>query len=91
MLKVLPGKRADNLGEATLMAIREAGKGELSPDVTTVFASVIDADKLRAEAERSINTAVHSRSGMDALPNGPADRGSFLCHSRDTMLDSFLE
>jgi hypothetical protein len=66
MLKTLPGRWADNLDQATLLAIREAGKGELSPDITTVFASVIDADKLRAEAERSINTAVHSRYGRTA-------------------------
>ncbi len=66
MMKILPGTRVSNLDEATLLALREAGKGGLSQYVTTVFASVIDADKLRAEAERSINTAVHGRYGRTA-------------------------
>jgi len=66
MMKILVGRRADNLAEATLLALREAGKGDLSPDIANVFASVIDADKLRIEAERSINTAVHGRYGRGA-------------------------
>ena len=66
MMKILAGRRVDNLDEATLLALQEAGKGDFSPDVTTIFASVIDADKLRAEAERSINTAVRGRYGRGA-------------------------
>jgi len=69
MMKILAGRRADNLDEATLLAFQEAGKG-FSPDIATVFASVIDADKLRAEAERSINTTVHGRYGRGARWRG---------------------
>jgi len=70
MMKILAGRRADNLDEATLLAIQEAGKGDLSPEVAPVFASVIDADRLRAEAERGINTAVHGRYGRGARWRG---------------------
>jgi hypothetical protein len=65
-MKILPGRRADNVEEAATLAFQEAGKGDMSPDIVTVFASVIDADKLRAEAERSINAAVHGRYGRGA-------------------------
>jgi hypothetical protein len=69
-MKILPSRQADNLEEATLLTFREAGKGELLANVTTVFASVIDAHKLRAKAKRSINTAVHGRYGRGARWRG---------------------
>lgn len=65
-MKILPGRRADNFGEATILAFREAGKGDISPDIATLFASVIDVAKLYAEAERSINAAIYSRYGRSA-------------------------
>jgi hypothetical protein len=70
MMKILGGRRADNLDAATLLALQEAGKGDLSPDVTTVFASVIDAEEPRGETERGINSAVHGRYGRGAKWHG---------------------
>ncbi len=34
--------------------------------MATLFAAIIDVDKLRAEAEKNINTTIHSRYGRDA-------------------------
>ena len=70
MLKILAERRVSNLDDATHLALREAGRGDLSPDAVSVFALVIDADRLRAEAERSINTAVHTRYGRNARWDG---------------------
>ncbi len=69
-MKILPGRWADTLEEAVHLAFRGAGKGELSPDVATVFASAITNDKISAEAERSINTAVHAKYGRSARWHG---------------------
>jgi hypothetical protein len=70
MIKILPGRRADSLEEATLLTLREAGKGDLSPDIAAVFASVIDDDKLYTQAEKSVNAAVRSRYGRSARWSG---------------------
>ena len=70
MMKVLPDRRADSLEEATILAFRETGKGDLSPDTATVFASVIDVDRLSTEVERSINAAVHGRYGCSTRWRG---------------------
>jgi len=65
-MKILSGKRAGNFGEATILAFQEAGKSDMSPEVASLFTSVMDTDKLYAEAERSINTAIHNRYGRSA-------------------------
>jgi hypothetical protein len=69
-MKVLPGRRGDSFEEATTLAFQEAGKGDLSPDTTSVFASAIDDEKIGAEAERTINTTVHGRYGRSARWHG---------------------
>jgi hypothetical protein len=70
MMKILPDRRADSFEKATILAFQEAGKGDLSPDVATVFASAIDSEKISVEAERTINTTVHGRYGRSARWHG---------------------
>jgi len=69
-MKILRGKRVGNFREATLLAFQEAREDDISPDIATLFASVIDADKLSAEAERNINITVHGRYGRGARWHG---------------------
>ena len=69
-MNILKGRRADNLEEATLLAIHIAGESELSPDVVAIFASAMDTAKLRAQAERAIGTAVHGKYGRGAKWDG---------------------
>lgn len=65
-MNILKGNQADTFEEAAVLAFCDAGKGELSPQIATIFVSAIDAAKFNAEAERSINAAVHSRYGRSA-------------------------
>lgn len=69
-MKILSGRRADNIREAIILAFYEAGKSDMSPDIATVFASVIDVDKLRTEADRNINSTIHGRYGRGTTWHG---------------------
>jgi len=69
-MNILKGRQANDIEEATLLAIHAAGESGLSPDVVTIFVSTLDVDKLKAQAERSIGTAVHGRYGRGARWHG---------------------
>lgn len=65
-MKVLQGKEVRNLEEVVLLAFQEAGKNDMSPDIASLFGSVMDIDKLQAEGEKSIKSAVRGRYGRNA-------------------------
>lgn len=65
-MHIYKGRQADDPEGAALMAVRDAGERGLSSHVTTIFTSIIDTDKVRAQAERSIGTTVHGRYGRGA-------------------------
>lgn len=69
-MKILQGRHARNLEEATLLAFQEAGKDDMSADIASLFASAMDVDKLHAESEGSINKAVRGRHGRNARWHG---------------------
>jgi len=66
MLKVLSGQQAYSFREAISLALNEAGQRDMLPEVVKLFISVLDVEKLRAEAEKSLSNIVHSRYGNQA-------------------------
>ena len=69
-MDIYKGRQADDMQGAVVLAIHAAGESQLSPDVVTVFTSVLDTVKLRVQAERAIGTAVHGKYGRGAKWNG---------------------
>lgn len=65
-MKILTGKRVASFEKAARLAFEEAGKEDMSPDIASLFASAMDVDKVHAEGERSIKSAIHSRYGNKA-------------------------
>ena len=65
-MKILTGKRVASFEKAARLAFEEARKEDMSQDIASLLASVMDIDKLRAESERSIKSAIHSRYGNKA-------------------------
>lgn len=65
-MKILQGTRAGSFREATLLAFREAGAGDMSPEVADLFAWSSYADKLGDEAEKSIGNAIRGRYRRNA-------------------------
>lgn len=59
-----------NFKEAAALAFREAGVGDMSPEVAELFSSAIDTDKHRDEADRVVSSTVHSRYGRNATWSG---------------------
>ena len=55
-----------NFKEAATLAFREAGVGDMLPEVAELFTSAIDTDKRRDEANRVVSSTVHSRYGRNA-------------------------
>ncbi len=69
-MKILPYRKAGNFREATILAFEEAGRDDISPDIAALFASMIDSDRLRAEAEKSVNGAINGRYGRSVRWHG---------------------
>jgi hypothetical protein len=65
-MNIYKGRKADTLEEATLLAVYTSELSDLQSDVVATFASTIDADGLRALAEKSIGAAVRGRYGRGA-------------------------
>jgi hypothetical protein len=65
-MKILQGRRIGDFAEAAILALHDAGKDDMSLDIAHLFTSALDLDKLRAEAERSINASVRGRYGRRA-------------------------
>lgn len=65
-MEILPGSRADSFREAAALAFQQAGRGDMLPEMASLFASAIDLDKLGAEAKKSLSSAVRSRYGRGA-------------------------
>ena len=65
-MEILPGKRADSFREAAGLAFQQAGRGDMAPEMASLFASAIDLDKLDAEAKKSLASAVRGRYGRGA-------------------------
>jgi len=62
-MKMLPYRKAGNFREATILAFEESGRDDISPDIANLFASMMDSDKLRAEADKSVNGTIHGIYG----------------------------
>jgi hypothetical protein len=60
-MKIYPGKRAKNYTEATTLVWHEAGIKDMSIEVTNLFISLTDTNKLRQETEKIIGNAVRNR------------------------------
>ena len=60
-MKISPGKRAVNFKQATGLAFQDAGVGDMSAAVADLLVSLVDATKLRTEAEKSILAAVRGK------------------------------
>ena len=60
-MKIIPGKRAKNLTEATDLVWREIGNKDMSAEVAVLFTAMADRNKLRLETEKIIGTAVRNR------------------------------
>lgn len=70
MMDIFTGKHTDNFEEAIVLALRESGMSRISQDAITIFAPVIDTDKLKTQAERNINAAVREHYGRGATCYG---------------------
>jgi len=60
-MKISPGKRAVSSKQATGLAFQDAGVGDMSAAVADLLVSLVDATKLRTEAERSIVAAIRGK------------------------------
>ncbi len=69
-MKILPGKRVVDFDEAAIVALHDAGKDDMTLDIARLFTPALDLDKLRAEAEKSINASVRARYGQRAAWSG---------------------
>jgi len=65
-MKILQNRQVRTFEEARLLAFQEAGKDDMSPDITNLFAAVMDIEKLQAEGEKSIKSVVRGRYGRNA-------------------------
>ena len=69
-MKILPGKRVVDFDEAAILALHEAGKDDMTLDIARLFTPALDLDKLRSEAEKSVNASVHGKYGQRATWSG---------------------
>ena len=69
-MKILPGKRVVDFDEAAIVALHDAGKDDMILDIARLFTPALDLDKLRSEAEKSINVSVHGKYGPKATWSG---------------------
>ncbi len=69
-MKILPGKRVVDFDEAAIVALHDAGKDDMTLDIARLFTPALDLDKLRTEAEKSINASVRARYGQRAAWSG---------------------
>jgi hypothetical protein len=60
-MKISPGKRAVSSKQATGLAFQDAGVGDMSAAVADLLVSLVDATKLRTEAEKSIVAAIRGK------------------------------
>jgi hypothetical protein len=60
-MKIIPGKRANNIKEATNLVWLEIGANDISYEVTSLFASMVDAHKLHQETEKTIDKVIGNR------------------------------
>jgi hypothetical protein len=65
-MRIISGRRINDLESATILALQEAGKTDISADINRLFGSVLDTVKLRAEGEKSLGRDVHDRYGNKA-------------------------
>ena len=70
-MKMLTGKRASDFSEAAILALHDTGKEDMTLDIARLFTPALDLDKLRAEAEKSLNASVRGRYGPKATWSGP--------------------
>ena len=69
-MRILAGKRVADFDDAAIVALHDAGRDDMSLDVARLFTSALDLDRLRPEAEKSINSAVHGKYGPRATWSG---------------------
>jgi len=66
-MKILIGKKASSLKEATILAFQEAGVENMSADIIDMFTSVMESSsKINAETDKIIGSTVRSRYGNKA-------------------------
>jgi hypothetical protein len=65
-MRIISGRRVNDLESATILALQEAGKQDISADINRLFGSVLDGAKLRAEGEKSLGRDIHDRYGSKA-------------------------
>ena len=65
-VKILHDKWARDFTEAAALALEEAGVDDMSSELTELFTSVIDSNRLRGEADKSIRSAIRERFGGKA-------------------------
>jgi hypothetical protein len=65
-MRIISGRRVNDLESATILALQEAGEPDISVDINRLFGSVPDAVKLRAEGEKSLGRDIHERYGNRA-------------------------
>lgn len=69
-MKILSGKRVVDFDEAAIVALHDAGKDDMTLDIAHLFTPALDFDKLRSEAEKSVNASVHGKYGQRATWSG---------------------
>jgi hypothetical protein len=69
MLKALPGWKANNFREAISLTLKEAGHGDMLPEVVELFISVMEVENLNTEVEKSVSGIVHRIYGNQAKWN----------------------
>ena len=65
-MKMLGGKRVADFDDAAIVSLHDAGKDDMTLDIARLFTSTLDLDRLRAEAEKSLNASVHGKYGQRA-------------------------
>ncbi len=65
-MKIYPGQHATNQKEARDLAFQSAGVEGMSADVPGMFESMVETDKTNSDADKTIGTAVRSRTGSKA-------------------------
>jgi hypothetical protein len=65
-MRMTAARTVNDQESATILALQEAGKTDISVDINQLFGSVLDAVKLKAEGEKSLGRDIHDRYGNRA-------------------------